>query len=444
MNDIQPYQQQWFAQVPRSGKVQARIGYGILAVWMLGFAAWGGTAPIEGAVVAPGLFVATTQNKIVQHLEGGIIRDILVREGERVETGQTLIRLDDTSARADTVRLEQRLAYLMAVQTRLAAEAAQQTKVTFPDELMRRTSDPEVRALLASQQSIFEARFRKLEKEVAIQQTTISGLKFSIAGDTARIVSLQAQLALIKEELDGKTPLYEQGLVRKPDYLALQRTQANLQGELKRYHAEIGQSQERIATAEEQIARARNTAVQTAVEEQQTVAAEFTDARERLVAARSVLGRLHVTAPVAGVIVKLHYHTPGGVIRPGNNILELLPVQDEQVIEINVRPQDIDNVKQGQDAVVRLTALNQRVIPMISGKVAYVSADALPNDKKQSLDNIYIARINIDPDSMKAIRDFVPTPGMPAEVYVKTGQRTFFEYLLRPVQDTMTRAFREP
>jgi HlyD family type I secretion membrane fusion protein len=444
MNELQPYHQQWFAQVPRSGAMQARIGYGVLAVWMVGFAAWGGTAPIEGAVVAPGLFVATTQNKIVQHLEGGIIRDILVREGERVEAGQALIRLDDTSARADAVRLEQRLAHLMAIQARLAAEATQQTNVTFPDELTRRASDHEVRTLLASQQSVFEARFKKLEKEVAIQQTTIAGLKFGIAGDTARIVSLQTQLALIEEELDGKAPLYQQGLVRKPDYLALQRTRANLQGELKRYHSDVGQSQERIATAEEQIARARNAAVQTALEELQTVAADFRDTRERLVAARSILGRLGIIAPVAGVVVKLHYHTPGGVIRPGNNILELLPVQDEQVIEINVRPQDIDNVKQGQEAVVRLTALNQRVTPMVSGKVAYVSADALPSDKKQSPDNVYIARIDIDPESTRAIKDFVPTPGMPAEVYVKTGQRTFFEYLLRPVRDTMTRAFREP
>jgi membrane fusion protein, type I secretion system len=444
MNDLQPYHQQWYAQVPRSGKVHARIGYGILAVWMLGFAAWGGTAPIEGAVVAPGLFVATTQNKIVQHLEGGIIRDILVREGERVAAGQTLFRLDDTSAKTDAVRLEQRLTNLMAIEARLAAEAAHQAKVTLPAELTLRASDPEVRALLASQQSIFVARFKKLETEVAIQHTTIAGLKFSIEGDTARIVSLRAQLALIEEELDGKTPLYKSGLVRKPDYLALQRTQANLQGELKRYHSEIDQSQERIATAEEQIARARNAAVQTAVEELQTVAADFRDTRERLVAARSVLGRLDVVAPVAGVVVKLHYHTPGGVIRPGSNILELLPVQDEQVIEINIRPQDIDNVKQGQEAVVRLTALNQRVTPMVSGKVAYVSADALPSDKRQSPDNVYIARINIDPESTRAIKDFVPTPGMPAEVYVKTGQRTFFEYLLRPVQDTMTRAFREP
>lgn len=445
MNDLAPYHQQWFAHVPRNGRAPTRAGYVILAVSLIGFAAWGGTAPIEGAVVAPGLFVATGQNKIVQHLEGGIIREILVREGERVEAGQTLIRLDETRAKADATRLHLRLAALKATKARLAAEAAHQAEVAFPGELVRAAaSKADIRAILKSQRAIFEARSKKLEGEIAVQRKTIGALSFSIEGDAARIKSLREQLTLIDDELDGKTRLYEMGLVRKPDYLALLRTKVNLQGELKRYEAEIGESRERIASAEEQIARARNRAVQTAVEEMQTVAAELKDTRERYTAARAVLNRLEISAPVTGVVVKLHYNTPGGVIRPGNNILELLPTQNEQVIEINVRPQDIDHVRKGQQAQVRLTALNQRVTPMISGTVTYVSADAVPNDKTQSQGSIYIARINIDRESAKKIRGFVPTPGMPAEVYVKTGERTFFQYLLKPVRDTMSRAFREP
>jgi HlyD family secretion protein len=445
MNDLTPYHHQWFAQVPRNGRPFLQAGYGVLAIWLIGFAAWGGSAPIEGAVVAPGLFVATTQNKIVQHLEGGIIREILVREGERVEAGQTLIRLDETSVNADAVRLDLRLTTLAAAEARLTAEAAQRDKVTFPpDLLLRAASQPDVGAMLESQQSIFEARARKLDREVAIQQRTIAALRFSIEGDTARIASLRTQLALIDDELTGKAELYRMGLVRKPDYLALQRMQANLQGEARRFESDIGQSQEKIASADEQIDRARNAAVQTAVEEMQTVAGELKDTRERHIAARRVLSRLDIVAPVPGVIVKLNYHTPGGVIRPGNSILELLPTQDEQLIEINVRPQDIDHVRTGQEAIVRLTALDQRVTPMISGKVVYISADAVASEKKQAQDNIYIARVRIDPESTKGIKDFAATPGMPADVYVKTGQRTFFEYLLRPVKDTMSRAFREP
>jgi HlyD family secretion protein len=445
MNDLTPYHHQWFTQVPRNGLPFMRAGYGILALWLIGFAAWGGTAPIEGAVVAPGLFVATTQNKIVQHLEGGIIRDILVREGERVQAGQPLIRLDETNANADAMRLDLRLQTLTAAEARLTAEAAQRQEIAFPpDLLLRAASTPDVRAIVRSQEAIFEARGHKLEREIAIQEKSIAALQFGIQGDHARIVSLKSQLALIEDELTGKAHLYEMGLVRKPDYLALQRLQANLSGEVKRSESDIGQSREKIASAEDQIGRARNAAVQTAVEEMQTVAAELKDTRERLTAARGVLGRLEIVAPVTGVVVKLHYHTAGGVIRPGNNIMELLPTQDEQVIEINVRPQDIDHVRTGQEAVVRLTALDQRVTPMIAGKVVYLSADAVPNERKQTQDNIYIARVRIDAESTKGIKDFAATPGMPADVYIKTGQRTFFEYLMKPVQETMSRAFREP
>ena len=184
-------------------------------------------------------------------------------------------------------------------------------------------------------------------------------------------------------------------------------------------------------------------AVQQAVEDLQTNANELKDVGERITAARRVVAGLDIIAPVAGVVVKLNYFTVGGVIRPGNDILALLPLGDELIIEVNVRPQDIDHVKIGQEALVRLPALNQRLTPMLPGNVTYVSADAIPNEKKQNADNIYIAHIQLDAAMARQVRNFTPTPGMPAEVFIKTGQRTFFEYLVKPVRDTMSRAFRE-
>ena len=217
MNELTPYHHQWFSQVPRNSRPFMQAGYGILALWLIGFAAWGGTAPLEGAVLAPGLFVATTQNKIVQHLEGGIIRDILVREGERVQAGQTLIRLDATNANADAMRLELRLLTLTAGEARLTAEAAQRQEITFPPDLLASgASRPDIRSMLKSQEAIFEARKRKLQTEIAIQEKSVAALKFSIQGDSARIASLKSQLALIEDELAGKAALYEMGLVRKP------------------------------------------------------------------------------------------------------------------------------------------------------------------------------------------------------------------------------------
>lgn len=434
--------EQWYAGIPSSARGPTIAGYAALVFGVFGFGAWASVAPIEGAVLAPGIFVATSQNKIVQHLEGGIIREILVREGELVEAGQTLMRLDETSARADLSRLLQRQAQLLAQEARLRAEAEQKPGVTFPDEIARHSALPDLKPLFDSHVSIFHARRQKLMSEVSIQEQTIAAFGQRIAGDEARIASIKTQLRLVNEELAGKAELYQKGLIRKPEYLALQRLQANLNGEIGRLEAEVGDSRERITGAEQQIARLKHIAVQAAYEELHAASGELKDVRERIITAQSVLGRITIEAPVKGAIVKLNYHTAGGVIKPGNDILALLPLGDELVIEVQIRPQDIDNVKRGQEAIVRMSALNQRTTPMISGLVVYVSADALPNEKKSD-DNVYIARVRLDATEASKLKDFLPTPGMPAEIYIKTGERTFFEYLMQPVRDTMARAFRE-
>jgi HlyD family secretion protein len=297
--------------------------------------------------------------------------------------------------------------------------------------------------VLESQRAIFETRTRKLSTEILIAQKTIATLLHRVDGDASRLEAVREQLRLLQEELQGKKTLFDQKLVRKPDYLAAKRAEANAEGEIGRIEAEIRDGLERVASAREQINRLRTVAVQAAVEERQTNGAELKDIRERIAAVRAILSRLDIVAPVTGVVVKRNYHTPGGVIRPGNDILAILPAGDELVIEANIRPQDIDPVRKGQNALVRLTALNQRTTPMVDGFVVYVSADAVTNEKKPDRDNIYVARVRLDAAAAAAVPGFLPTPGMPAEVYIKTGQRTFFEYLAKPVLDVMSRAFRE-
>jgi HlyD family secretion protein len=240
--------------------------------------------------------------------------------------------------------------------------------------------------------------------------------------------------------------LLQTGLVRKPELLVLQRTQANLEGEVGRIMGDIGDAKERIAKAVEQINGVRKTAIKAAVEQMHDVRGDLVDVRERMLSAKGVLDRVRVTAPVKGVVVKLRYHTTGGVIEAGKNILEILPLQEELIIEARVRPQDIDSVKHGQHATVRLTALSQRVTPMVSGEVIYLSADTLADEKKSQQvgpTDIYIIRIKLNTEEASHIPGFSPTPGMPAEVYIKTTERTFFQYLMRPIHDSMSRAFRE-
>jgi HlyD family secretion protein len=437
---------EWYADVPRSTRTPTLFGFTALALSLLGFGVWGSTAPIAGAVVTSGVFVATGQNKIVQHLEGGIIRDILVREGDLVDEGQPLIELDDTSAKAELRRLVLRRARLSAIEARLLAEIRMESQIAFPEELVAMAKeDRDIGDIIEAQRLTFEARLNSERSEISTLRAGIDALNERIAGGNTQLEAVRKQLTILQEELDGKTQLLKGGLIRKPEVLAVQRASANLQGEVGRLMGDIGDSKERIARIDEQILGVRNAAVKAAVEQLHEVHGEANDLRERMRAARGILDRIRIVAPTRGVVVKMRYHTPGGVVEAGKSVLELVPASDSLIIEVRVRPQDVDNVKVGQKAIVRLSALSQRVTPMVAGNVIYLSADALPDEKSSPAAprDLYVARVSLDPADIKHIHDFEPTPGMPAEVYIKTGERTFLEYLLQPVRDSMSRAFRE-
>ncbi|WP_342585908.1 HlyD family type I secretion periplasmic adaptor subunit [Pseudovibrio sp. WM33] len=252
-------------------------------------------------------------------------------------------------------------------------------------------------------------------------------------------------MELFQEELDSKQKILGKGLIRKSDVLRIQRSLANLKGEEGRILAEIGDATERIARAKAQIVRAENEASQTAVGELQVVNADLDDVSEQIRAAQDVLQRVEIVAPVRGIVVRMRYHTAGGVVESGKDLTEILPLQDELIIEASIQTTEIDNVKEGQKAMVRLTALNQRITPMLDAKVVYVSADALRSEDPMSVSaDVYKARVKLDREKIPAYLNFKATPGMPAEVYITTRDRTFFDYLMEPVRDSMSRAFREP
>jgi HlyD family type I secretion membrane fusion protein len=438
-------QQEWYADVPRSTRLPTLLGIGILSLTLMGFGYWGGIAPIAGAVVTNGAFVATGQNKIIQHLEGGVIQDILVREGDVVEPGETLVQLDETGPRAELRRLALREARLVAIEARLRTEMAEAREVVFPVELLSKVStDPDIATIIKAQRATLEAHQKSMQSEIASIRTSIEALQERIKGSTTQLASVREQIAYFDEELQAKEQLLKNGLIRRSEVLALQRARANLQGEVGRLTGEIGDSKERIARSDEQIVGVRNTAIKTSVEQLHETLGELADVRERVLSATRVLDRVKISSPVRGVVVKLRYHTPGGVVEAGKTVMEIVPLQENLLIEVRVRPQDIPNVKLGQKAIIRLTALKQRVTPMIEGEVAYVSADALPDEKSTlTRSDVYVARISLDSEEVAKIHGFAPTPGMPAEVYIKTTERTFIEYLLQPLRDSMARAFRE-
>jgi HlyD family type I secretion membrane fusion protein len=446
-----PSMDTWYRGVPRSTRIPTVIGFSVLFLWLAGFGAWAAIAPLASAVVTSGYFVAIGQNKQIQHLEGGIIRELLVKEGEIVEPDQNLVRLDDTSAKSKLRRLVLRQYRLVATSARLNAELASAAQIALPPELKAQLADPAVRAIVEAQALELKARRSSLEGQEEVLRKEIAGLQESIRGYQAQVTANESRTALFREELEAKNTLMEKQLVKRSEILALMRSEAGLAGELGELLGRIGDAKEKIARAEQQIVQLRTAATQKAIEELHTATAELDDVQEQILAAHDVVERTDVRAPVRGIVVKLHHHTAGGVVAAGGILMELLPINDELMIQARVKPTDVAHVREGQHALVRLSALNQRLTPMIEGSVTYLSADTVadqvvgrPQDQEAARGASFVVRVRLDQKDLAAkVEGFQPTPGMPADLFIETGERTFFDYLMRPLLDSFLRAFRE-
>jgi len=444
---------EWYRDVPLSAKWPIFTCLAILVVWLGSFGVWAGVAPLNSAVVASGTFVATGQNKLVQHFEGGIVREIAVKEGDVVEANQVLVRMDDTAAKSRLRRLVLKNYRSIAMKARLEAEMGPSGTIETPAAFNGSGRDPEIEAILERQRAELQARQVSRATEEAVLKMQIAGLEESIRGYEAQVQSTKDRIALFAEELKDKNMLLGQQLVRKTDVLALRRSEASLGGDLGEYLGRIADSKERIAQANEKIAQVHSTALRDIIKELRETETELDDLEEQIRAAQYVVDRVEVRSPVHGIVVKKNFHTPGGVVSPGAVILELLPIGDERIIEAHVNPKDISHVSVGQQALVRLSALNQRTTPMVGASVIYVSADTLAEQVQVRTETrsdsdtrreFYVVRVRLDQvDILRRMPEFIPTPGMPADVYIKTGERTFFEYIMKPVFDSFSRAFRE-
>ncbi|OSP54789.1 HlyD family type I secretion periplasmic adaptor subunit [Pseudoruegeria sp. SK021] len=438
-----PDAQQWYSAVPRSVTRHAIFGLGLMVVAFGGFGLWAFRAPLAAAVISQGSFVATGQNKIVQHLEGGIIKDILVSEGDFVKQGQPIIRLDGTLARANQSELFIRRARLEATQARLQAQIAQDDAIQLPDWLAQVQDHPEISMIIDSQRQAFEASKSGLANDISLVERNITGLDLRTEGYTIQLQSLEGQIALLTEEHEAKNSLFEKGLIPRASVLALQRVLLDTDGQVGRMTAEISEMAEMRQRFETEIIKATDERRRMALGELQVVQAELESVREKSRHAENVLTRTEVLAPVDGTVVRLHYHTTGGVIETGRPIAEILPADAPLIIEVLIPRNDIDNVKMGQAATVRLTALNRRTTPVLQARVSYISADSITDTADGGVREIYVAHVNLTPAELQRVSGFTPTPGMPAEIMIQTAERTFAQYLARPIVDSMSRAFRE-
>jgi HlyD family type I secretion membrane fusion protein len=440
---ITPRNDLWYQEVPRSIGKQAFFGFLLLVLTFGGFGSWAMLAPLAAAVIAQGSFVATGQNKIVQHLEGGIISDILVQEGDHVTEGQIMLTLDQTLALATNRELALRRIRLEATQARLVAEHEHHQTLIFPPHLEAERHDPEAAMILDGQSLAFHASTASLANDVSVITRNLEALDIRTTGYSIQLKATRSQLGLLGEELESKTKLVESGLSRRSEALALRRAMFEADGQVGRLEAEIAELTEMRAKFEAQIVKTRDEYSRNALTQLQTIESELESVREQLRKSSNILDRTHVIAPVSGTVVRLYYHTTGGVVETGRPIVEILPADAPLIIEVLVPRANIDSVSVGQMATVRLTGLNQRTTPVLHGTVDYVSADAIADGSNGTRREVYLSRVTVPPAEMQRVQGFSPTPGMPAEIMIQTEERTFAQYLAKPVMDSMTRAFRE-
>jgi HlyD family secretion protein len=433
----------WYADVPRSIRMHSIVGIALMVGAFGGFGAWALQAPLAAAIIAHGSFAATGHNKIVQHLEGGIITEILVAEGDEIEAGQPLIRLDQTAALTREQELFLRRAHLEAIGARLSAQAEDRETLVFPHFLLENADRPGVREIVASQRRAFDAARLGLRQELAILDAALGALRLRRTGFEATLIAERETLALLEVDLEAKDSLLAKGLARADSVYAIQRSMAETRGQIGKLLAQLDETDELIAKQQDEIDKARTAYGKAAMEELQAVQIDLDAAREQHVNARSVRSRALIEAPVGGVVVQLHYNTPGGVIEPGRKILEILPRGARLMVEAKVGRSDIDAVKVGQTATVRLVGLNQRTTPVLEGEVFFVSPDSIREMAGDQLREHYLVRIDVPDSEFARVADFTPAPGMPAEIMIETQTRTFAQYLVKPITDSMARAFRE-
>jgi HlyD family secretion protein len=418
--------------------------WGVLTLLLVfGFGiGWAAIAPLAGAAIAPGVISPEGSRRTVQHLEGGIIRELLARDGDVVEVGQPLLVLEGVDARAEVGRLEERLRALAATEARLVAERASAAAIAFIHPILADAADPKVAAARRAQANQLEARRAADANREAILGQRIGQLRRQIAGYERQVEANRRQRELIEDEAIDVEQLYRKGLERKSRLLGLQREQADLLGEEGELTALIARTQEAIGETRLQISDLRIQRMEEIDAEFAKVQMERGEAEEELAAARDKLRRTAILAPVAGTVLNSRFKTTGGVIRPGDPILDLVPLEEELIIEARLSPTDIEEVAQGQHAYVMFPTLPQRTVPRIAGRVRSVSADALIEERSGMA--YYLAKVQVDRDQfVEAAPGVQLTPGMPAEVFIATTERTVLDYLLQPITQAFARTFRE-
>lgn len=418
-----------------------RLGWLVLLIGFVGFLTWAALAPLDSGVTAPGEIVVDSNRQKVQHLTGGIVEEVLVRDGDHVERDQILIRLNRTRTQAELSIVRGQLVSSLAVEARLVAERDARSELVFPAAVLEASAeDPRVSEVVSTQRQLFDARRRALANELSILDESINGLNEQVRGLEAQRSGKTRQLSILGEELASLQLLFEQGYVPRNRIFELERAVADVEARRSEDIAAIGRAQASLSEARLRQIQREQEYIKEVETQLTTVQRDVDGLEQRRISLQEDLERVDIRAPVTGVVVGLQIHSGGGVIRPGEDILDIVPDGEPLVIEARIPTQSIELVHVGLEAMIRFSALS-RLNPVVNGRVITVSADSLMDERTGI--SYYKSRIEVPPEELARLSYERILPGMPAEVVVKTGQHSVLYYLLKPILDHVFSAFRE-
>ena len=417
-------------------------GVAIVVALVVGVGGWASTTELSGAVIAPGQLVVDSNVKKVQHPTGGVVGSLHVRDGDQVKAGDVVIRLDSTITRANLSIVTKSLDELAARQARHEAERDGETRIAFPPELAGRAGDPHVARLLEGEAKLFEIRRATRDGQRAQLRERVLQLRQQIDGLTQQAAAKETEIDLIRQELEGVRELWRKNLVQINRVTSLQRDTARLEGERGALVASTAEAKGRIAETELQILQVDQDMRSEVGRELADIRGKVSEFSERRIAAEDQLGRVDIRSPQDGTVHQLAVHTVGGVINAqGEPLMLIVPATDTLRTEVKVEPSQIDQLYLGQQALLRFTNFNQRTTPEVLGQVSLISAD-ITTDPRTGL-TYYTVHIRVPPEEVARLGDVRLVPGMPVESFIQTTPRTVMSYLVRPLSDQLTRAFRE-
>ena len=420
-----------------------RLGYTLIFIVFGGFGVWSYFAPLGSAVLAPGSVTVEGYRKTVQHLEGGIVKALHVRDGDNVEKGQVLVELDDTSSKAQLETLRGQLFSDLAREARLIAERDGKALITYPDDLKKVSSEPRIQENIHVQDQSFAVRKQSRNGEIAILKEQRQQLLAKIEGIKAQMTSRVTLSYSLNKELTDFRAMLKEGYIEKQKVAELERRLAESEGDKGDFVANIATAQTQISEISLKILQIDKDFQREVVEELSKVQTEISELREKTQWLTDTVQRTIIKSPDAGMILGLTVHTIGAVIPPGGHLLDIVPQQEKLIVEAQISPIDIDRIHIGQQTEIRFSAFKSAKTLKINGKLITISADRLSDEKNQS--SFYLGRVEVDKEGLEDLRknDLVLVPGMPAEVLINTGDRTFFQYLMKPLSNIFARSFNE-